>query len=120
MWRKRSAYFETWDMEIANIQDEEIRRRSQERRTEVSHLFDSASVKYDQVQNDLAPVIVYLRDIRKALSTDLTREGLAAVQPAANNAATQASTAQSALTQLATELDTLSHRTSTITTPETK
>lgn len=114
MWRKRTAYFQTWDKEIAGIQDEEIRRRSQERRTEVSNLFDSTSLRYDEAQNNLTPVIGYLRDIRTALSADLTREGLASAQPAANSASTRATAAQSALAQLATELDTLSHRTSTV------
>ena len=111
MWRRRSAYFQIWDKEIAGIADEEIRRASQSRKAEANQQFDHASRQYDQAQQQLWPLIGYLQDIRKSLSTDLTRQGLAAAQSSVGNANERARQVKTALDQLETELDTLSART---------
>jgi ABC-type transporter Mla subunit MlaD len=112
MGRKRTAYFEVWDKEIAAIKDEEVRRRSQSRREEVRQQFETVSRRSDETQKALQPGISYLSDIRKALSTDLTRNGLASMQPMVARANESAATARTSLTQLATDLDALSARTS--------
>ena len=120
MWQKRSAYLETWDKEIATINDEEIRRVSQGRKTEVSNQFDSTARRYDDGQKQLQPLIRYLNDIRKALSTDLTREGLAAAQASVDRANEKAREVQNVLAQSAAELDTLSARTASFRVRDTK
>ena len=111
MWQKRSAYLGIWDKEIAAIGDEQIRWVSQNRKAEVSNQFDSASSAYDEAQHQLNPLIDYLKDIRKSLSTDLTRQGLTAAQPSTSQASERARQAQSALAKSAAELDTLGART---------
>lgn len=73
--------------------------------------FDSANRSYDEAQRKLDPLMGYLLDIRKALSTDLTRHGLAAAQPSVANANARAREVEAALTQSASELDTLGART---------
>ncbi len=94
------------------MNDPEIRKRSLERRAEVSSQFDAASRRHDEARNAMQLLVGYLQDIRKALSTDLTRQGLTAVQPSVNNANESARKVQAALAQSATELDTLSARVS--------
>ena len=120
MWRNRSSYFEIWDKEIAAISDAEIRKSSQARKAEVSSQFDSVSHQYDEAQDQLASLIHYLQDIRKSLSTDLTRQGLAATQPSARQAGERARQVQNALTQSAAALDTLSARTASFRVQEVK
>ena len=108
--RKRAEYFEVWDKEIAAIKDAEIRQSSEDRKAEVSKQFDTAIRAYDEARGSMRPLVDYLTDIRTALSADLTRQGLTAAQPSVANAKEKAAKAQSALTQSATELDTLSTR----------
>src|SRR6185503_16846056 len=110
MWRKRAAYFEVWDKEILAIKDEEVRRKSEARREEVSQQFDAVIRRSNEAHDTMSPVISYLRDIRKALSTDLTRDGLASMKPLATHANESAHSAKKGLMQLAADLDVLSAR----------
>ncbi len=110
--RKRAAYFKVWDKEIAALENEEIRQRSQARRAEVNNQFDATRQQCDEAQNGLLPLIAYLQDLRKALSTDLTRNGLIAAQPSLVNANERARQVQTDLTEANAALDALSARTS--------
>jgi len=120
MWQKRAAYFQVWDKEIVALNDEEIRKRSQARKAEVSNQFDAASRQHDEAQKGLQSLIDYLQDIRKALSTDLTRQGLAAAQPSVTTANENGRKVQTALSQSATELDALGARTASFRVQEAK
>ena len=111
LWRKRVAYFKVWDREILALQDEEVRHQSQLRREEVSDQFEAVLRRAYEVQEAMRPVINYLRDIRRALSTDLTRDGLASMKPLVTHANESAHLAQKGLMQLAADLDVLSART---------
>jgi hypothetical protein len=111
MWSKRAAYFAVWEKEIPTIQDVATRRVSETRKAEVSHQFDAANRGYEEAQHNLQPLIAYLQDIRKALSTDLTRDGLAAIKPPVGQANERTQRVQAALAQSASDLDALSSRT---------
>jgi len=108
--RNRAAYFEVWDKEILAIKDEEIRRRSQARREEAGKQFTATVRQSLESQDSMQPVLNYLGDIRKALSTDLTRSGLASIQPLLPRANELANNARIELDKLAVELDALSAR----------
>jgi hypothetical protein len=110
-WSKRGAYLEIWDKEVAGIRDEEIRKASLKRRAEVISLFDRAGRQYLEAQRQLQILVNYLHDIRTALSTDLTREGLAAAEPSVRQAMQRGQEVQAVLAQAAAELDDLSART---------
>jgi hypothetical protein len=118
--RKQAAYFQIWEKEIAAIQDQEIRNRSETRKAEVSAQVIAANRQNDQACNDRQPVFGYLQDIRKALSTDLTRQGLTAVQPWVINVNESARKLQTSLAQSVTEMDTLSARMSSARVQEPK
>jgi len=120
IWHQQSAYLAVWDKEIPNIQDPATRSVSETRKKEVSNQFDAASHRYDDAQNNLLPLIAYLQDIRKALSTDLTRGGLVAIKSSVLNANDRASQTQTALAQSAEDLDTLSARTASFRVQEIK
>lgn len=111
MWNKRAAYFAVWDKEIPTIQDQATRRVSETRKAEVSNQFDAANRHYEEAQTIVQPLIAHLRDIRKALSTDLTRDGLAAIKPSVGAASASAQQVRTGLAQSAAALDALSSRT---------
>ena len=69
-------------------------------------------IRHLQFSGNLHPLTAFLQDIRKALSTDLTKPGLVAVQEWTTSANERASKVQTALAQSATEFDALSARTS--------
>lgn len=120
IWGRRAAYFTVWEKEIPTIQDPAMRSLSEARKAEVSSQFDAANRRYDEARNALEPLITYLQDIRKALSTDLTRDGLVAIKPSVFNANERARQAQTALAQSAAELDALSARTASFRVQEIK
>jgi len=105
--RKSAAYFETWDRELAAMNDEQIRKASAARRAEVSGQYETTIRRYQQAQEALMPLIAYLQDIRSALSTDLTIAGLQAANLPADNASDKSDKVKSELAQSAGDLDAL-------------
>ena len=117
---KRAAYFAVWEQEIPTIQDPVTRRVSAAREADVRGEFDATIRGCHETQTNVQPLIVYLQDIRKALSTDLTRNGLFAIQSSVASANNRARIAQTALAQSAADLDTLSARTASFRVQEIK
>ena len=118
--RKQAAYLQAWEKEIASIQDQDIRNRSETRKAEVNAQIIAANRQSDEARSARQPLMGYLQDIRNALSTDLTRPGLVAVQPWVINANESARKTQTALAQSATEWDVLSARLSSARVQEAK
>lgn len=84
--QRGAIYFKKWDEELGRIQNDEIRSRSAARKTEVSQDFERVQANYQPTAAVLAPFIEKLRDIRTALSTDLTPAGLDAIRGSINAA----------------------------------
>ena len=110
--RSNAAFMAAWEKQLTTITNAEVRSRSEARKTEVSGRFDVAHKQYLQAQGTLRPLIGYLQDLRKTLSTDLTPGGLEAVKGLAANANTTVSKAQADLVQAIAELKALSASTS--------
>lgn len=104
MARKNAAYLQAWDKELAAMEFEHVRDLSQERRTTVSNGLDKVAKRYENSQTVVQPLISYLTDIRRALSSDLTPAGLEAIKPVVTNADNSALKVQTALAALTTEL----------------
>ncbi|HEX4263732.1 MAG TPA: DUF2959 family protein [Verrucomicrobiae bacterium] len=101
---KSKDYFQNWDKETAAINFEAVREQSVSRKTQVSNEFNTVNQRYRENQAVIWPLISYLRDIRTALSTDLTMDGLQSVKPLAENAKQNARKVQSALSRLTGDL----------------
>jgi Protein of unknown function (DUF2959) len=99
-----TAYLQNWDKQLAEMNFDAVRNQSAARKADVAGHFEAVNRRYQEAQDAITPVLDYFRDIRKALSTDLTLGGLEAMKPAANNAASNAGKVQGALENLATEL----------------
>lgn len=100
MQKRGAAYFQTWDEELAKIQNEDIRQRSAQRRSEVMAQFEGVKTSYIAARDALGPLVSELNDIRTALSADLTAQGLAAIQGSVSKAQSDGTTAGDALTRL--------------------
>ena len=105
MLDKNSAiYFDSWATELTTLNNEQIRKSSSSRRDEVIKQYQDADRRYIGAHETLTPLIGYLQDVRKSLSTDLTTGGLTAAQSIARNATDRSATAQTALQQAATAM----------------
>jgi hypothetical protein len=103
MREKRTEFFDQWDRDVATIQNENIRARSVQRKSDVMAHFNKVEASYVQVQTAFGPFMSDIRDIRAALTSDLTTAGIATIQEPARKAKRDAEPARKALTQLATE-----------------
>jgi hypothetical protein len=100
-------YFASWDRESAQIQNEDIRGRSETRRNEVASRFDRISQQYDETKAAFRPFMSDLRDVQKFLSTDLTTGGLAAIKDTAAKATRDAVPVKKSLDSLSDDFKSL-------------
>ncbi|HEY9249167.1 MAG TPA: DUF2959 family protein [Rariglobus sp.] len=100
MQERGADYFRTWDEELAKIQNEDIRSRSTDRKNTVSARFERVRITYVQTRSAFVPFLSDLKDIRTALSTDLTTGGLASIKSIANQARDNAPPLREALGKL--------------------
>jgi hypothetical protein len=100
-------YFASWDKESAQIQNEDIRSRSETRRNEVALRFDRISREYDETTAAFRPFMSDLRDVQKFLSTDLTAGGLAAIKDTAAKATRDAVPVKESLGRLSDQFKSL-------------
>lgn len=117
---KSAEYFRNWDKEAATINFEAIRDQSVSRKTQVSNEFNTVNERYRENQAVIEPLISYLRDIRTALSTDLTAGGLQSVKPAADNAEQNARKVQMALDRLTDDMSASTTQVSSVIPRETR
>lgn len=104
MARKSQAYFAAWDRQLTNITFEVIRNNSSARETEARTVFDNVNQRYQDTQAVVWPMIAYLEDIRRALSTDLTQGGIQSIKPVVVHANENMDKVQTAFGALTTAL----------------
>ncbi len=97
------AYFAKWDQEMATIQNEDIRNRSETRKSEVEKKFGRISQSYVEAKMAFQPFISDLRDVQKFLGADLTVGGLASIKEFATKATQDASQLKEPLSKLSDE-----------------
>jgi hypothetical protein len=102
--KRNVVYLVVWDRELTNMNYEVVRERSEIRKNEVAESFKAVNQRYTEARTVMQPLLVYLNDIRKALDTDLTSNGLDAIRPVVANAQDNAGKVQMALQKLSDEL----------------
>jgi hypothetical protein len=118
--KKSAEYFASWDKEDAAIKFDAVRDQSVSRKTQVSNEFNTVDQRYRENQAVMEPLISYLRDIRTALSTDLTAGGIQSVKQLTDNAQQNARKVQTALARLSDELSASGARMSSVIPQETQ
>lgn len=107
MKAKGAAYFQKWDEEMAKLKNEDIRSRSEARKSEVATRFGKISQSYDEAKLAFQPFMSDLRDVQKFLATDLTIGGLSAIKDAAAKASKEAVPLKAALAKLSDDFKAL-------------
>ncbi len=120
MQAESAQYFAAWDKQLATMHYDIIREQSQSRRDAVSNQFEVVNSRYIETREVVLPLLAYLEDIRKALSADLTADGLAAVKNIVDHANDNARKVQEGLARLADGLHEASARMSSVVRSEVK
>ena len=102
--QKSAAYLQDWNRQLQDIDYQLIHQLSVARQSEVTNRVEEINRRYQESQAVIQPLISYLLDIRKALSTDLTGGGLQTLKGVVQNANDNVAKVQTALTALSTEL----------------
>jgi septation ring formation regulator EzrA len=118
--KRGNAYLAAWDEQLATMTYDAVRNQSRERREAIAASLQAANQRFAEAQEAVTPLASYLGDISKALGSDLTAEGVKAVEPISKNAKENATKVQTALSGLKEQLEELAKRLSTGTNPGTK
>jgi hypothetical protein len=101
---KNADYMRSWERQLGMMNYESVRDYSAARRTALSNQFEVVTLRYQETQEAALPVLAYLEDIRKALDSELTADGLTAVRNLVGNAERNGRKVQTALARTADEL----------------
>jgi hypothetical protein len=115
MGERSKEFFAAWDAQLAEINNEDIRARSQARKTEVTQRMDGIKRDYAVAEAAFRPFLSELQDVRKFLSLDLTPGGLAAIKPTVTKANANAAQLTATITQLTEEFRALGLAMSSVT-----
>jgi hypothetical protein len=107
---KNAAYLKNWEQQLGKMNYESVRDYSATRRTVASNQVETVIRRYQETQEAALPVLAYLEDIRKALDSELTADGLSAVKNLVNNADRNGRKVQTALANAADDLATAGRR----------
>jgi hypothetical protein len=105
--KNREAYLKAWDQDLAAIQQEEIRTRSQERIQKVQQELEKLAKLGTEVGETYQKFEAQALDIKKAVGADLTPSGVEMVAPIANQARSSAVGLRDSLAKLSSELQSL-------------
>jgi len=97
-------YLESWERETDAMNYEAIRNHAEERRAAVSNEVITITRQYQESREALLPLLAYLEDIRKTLTSDLTMDGLASVQDIVSKTRIATDKVQANLAELTTRV----------------
>jgi len=115
MGTEGKEYLAKWDAEIAQINNEDIKARSQSRKAEVNEKLQAIKRSYAETEVAFKPFIADLRDVEKFLSVDLTTAGLASIKDVVAKATSHAAPLKQSLDKLAEDFKSLGISMATVT-----
>jgi len=98
-------YMVTWEREVQEISDPNMKASSEQRREAVRAHYDDVAKAAQGVRDAYAPFVKTLQDIKKTLSLDLSPAALPAIEPAKANAHQEGETLNQRINALIAELD---------------
>jgi Protein of unknown function (DUF2959) len=101
-------YLSNWTNQMAAIQSDELRKRSSERKDEVSGKISDVEASYQGVTNSLAPFTSDVKDIQTYLGTDLTPTGLNTIKDIVSKTKVDAVPLRDSIKKLQGSFDSLS------------
>ena len=103
MRAKGGEYFTAWDAQVAQIQNEDIKSRSIERKNKLTKEFSDIQTSYTEAADAFKPFMANLKDIRTALATDLNPDGVKAIKSTADKTTKMSADVKESLAKLAAE-----------------
>jgi len=103
MGNEGKEFLAKWDAQIAQINNEDIKARSQARKTEVFEKLQAIKRSYAEAEVAFKPYLSELRDVQKFLSVDLTQGGLTAIRDSVTKATANSVPLKQALDKLASD-----------------
>jgi uncharacterized protein YoxC len=80
MRERAKAYFDQWDAQLATVQSEDIKNLAQQRKAKLQETFDKIKDASQGAKDAYPPFLANLKDLRTALGTDLTPQGIEAAK----------------------------------------
>jgi len=80
MRQRGAAYFQQWEAQIGSVKNEEIRQLAQQRRAKLQETFGNIKTAAQDAKQSFPPFLENLKDLRTALSSDLTVQGIDAAK----------------------------------------
>lgn len=85
METRSQEYLSEWKQEGQTYSNAELREASQERRRELSNIYDEIISNSSEVSNTLDEYVTDVQEIETYLSNDLTMQGLSSIEPLAED-----------------------------------
>jgi hypothetical protein len=73
-------YFQQWETQISTVQNEDIRELAQKRKAKLQEAFGNIKKSAQDAKESFPIYLADLKDLRTALSTDLTVQGISALK----------------------------------------
>ena len=105
MQRYSRKYIESWQDQIAEVQNPEIRALAEERSTKASERFEAAQAELASAHEEYARFTGNLRDIAIVLEADLSQEGVVALEGVIGDAGRDAQSARADIERIAGMLE---------------
>jgi methyl-accepting chemotaxis protein len=106
--RERGAeFFNDWEKQLAELKNEEIRKLAAERRAKLQETFGNIKNGIEDAKTAFTPFLGDLKDLRTALASDLTVQGIESAKDVLKKTKTSGVEVQKNLDALVTELNTV-------------
>ena len=107
MGAQGKEFFAKWDEQLATIQNEDIKARSQSRKDEVAAKLAAIKLSYSEAAGAFKPFLADLKDVQKFLAIDLTAGGVASMKDTAAKASRDAGPLKDSLSKVAADFKSL-------------
>jgi outer membrane murein-binding lipoprotein Lpp len=115
MGEKSKEFFAAWDAQMAKINNEDVKARSQARKDEVGQRMEAIKRSYTEAEVAFRPFLTKLQDVQKYLEVDLTAGGLGAIKDTVGKANADAAPLNAAINKLADDFKALGLAMSSVT-----
>jgi hypothetical protein len=107
MKARGKKYFETWEKDLAGVNDPDIRKLAEERRTRLQATFDNIRSSMEPARDQFNGWLADLKDLQKYLGQDLTVGGIDAAKELIAKSKTGGFHVQQTLDKVIAELNTV-------------
>jgi len=114
MREKGAAYFKTWEEQLGTMTNEDIKKRSEERRKELNALYAELTKSMDACRTSYDKLSANLTDITKALELDLSMNGVKNLSSPMKSARSNATDVEKSINAVEKNLDALAKEMSSI------